>query len=502
MKIVYIGAGSFRFSIFLFSDICRAVEMSPLETWLVDIDKTSLELMTGVLKNMAGKAKRRNGIEIKVHSTTDRIKALENADVIYKSISIGIQAPEWFDIYLPLKFGIPQNSGGGSGDLLRSLRTDPVVADIVRDVKKYCPKALLLNYTNPMCTGVMTAKTTAPEVQFIGLCHELFGGMKTLNKWYNKKMNGKVMDWRDFDIEYAGINHFTFLTKFEYQGKDLYPELRAQAHQLVLKKFNKRGYNFHLLEKYGYFPYAGSRHLAEALPDYDNYFNYKIQSPYWKFPVIRDVSGLSRMRKWFYKFYKMIDKGLIVPKPRDTREKAINMTLDWMDSFTNDNNTNHVVNIPNKHPGLGVIVPQLPEDCIVEVPAYFKNGEITPIKNIDLPEEVACLVRPHAEQQRCKVNASLGNSLESCITAMQHDLMANWIEDDDKIEYLTKLMLFYEKQWLPEEWSEWIPTSAELKESKWWVSPKELSRKGNAYLKIKFPPDERLRKKAFFWDYI
>ncbi len=500
-KIVYIGAGSFRFSIVLFFDICRAIKLSPIEVWLVDIDEKSLDIMTRAFKNMVKKAKRRNQIDIKVFSTSDRTEAMQDADFIYKSISVGIQKSEWFDNYLPLKFGLPQNTGDtlGAGGLFRSFRTNHIVADIARDMKKFCPKAPLLNYTNPQASIVMSARAVAPDVQYIGLCHELFGGMKILRKWYNKKMGGKVKNWEDFNYEYAGVNHFTFITKFGYKGNDLYPELREQAHSLVLDKKIKRNYNFHLLEKYGFFPYAGGRHIAEFMTEYYNYFNYKIQSPYWNFPVVRNVPGLDKQRRIIYKLYNLIAKGIIVPKPRNIGEKAIEMTLDWKDSLNNENNINHVVNIPNNHPSFGLIVPELPEDCIVEVPGHFKNGIITPIKKINLSSEIADLVRPHAEQQRLTVNASLGNSMDLCIKAMQHDTMANWIEDDEKLEYLTKLMLYYQKQWLPESWKEWIPSENELKESKWWISPEELSLKGKNYLKIKFAPDEKLKKKAYFW---
>ena len=60
-------------------------------------------------------------------------------------------------------------------------------------------------------------------------------------------------------------------------------------------------------------------------------------------------------------------------------------------------------------------------------------------------------------------------------------------------------MLFYQQKWLPDEWKEWIPKEDELKQSKYWVSKADLSPKGKAYLVKKFPVDEKLRSKAFFW---
>jgi hypothetical protein len=77
--------------------------------------------------------------------------------------------------------------------------------------------------------------------------------------------------------------------------------------------------------------------------------------------------------------------------------------------------------------------------------------------------------------------------------------MCAWIEDEEKIEALTKLMLFNEQQWLPEAWKEWIPKEEELKQMKYWVDKKELAKADKKFLQVKFAPDDQLRSKAFFW---
>ncbi len=90
-------------------------------------------------------------------------------------------------------------------------------------------------------------------------------------------MNLNLKTWEELDLEYGGINHFAWYTKIEHKGEDLYPKLRQKAHDLVLKNYSGRGFNFYLLEKYNYFVYPGSRHVAEFMTDYYNYFNHKIK---------------------------------------------------------------------------------------------------------------------------------------------------------------------------------------------------------------------------------
>lgn len=50
------------------------------------------------------------------------------------------------------------------------------------------------------------------------------------------------------------------------------------------------------------------------------------------------------------------------------------------------------------------------------------------------------------------MDAALGNDIELVYKAMVHDPMCKWIEDEEMIEHLTNMMLYYQQQWLPEEW--------------------------------------------------
>jgi|GEM_PF-1385871 len=502
-KIVFIGAGSFRFSLGLYRNILNTPALMPMDVGLCDIDAHSLDLTTKIFKRMITKAariKHYDPDQVHVSASTERRDLLENADIVYKSISVGMQESEWVDNYLPLKFGIPQNTGDtlGPGGLFRSLRSCQHAAGIAKDMAELCPKAPLLSYTNPQGTSVMAGRTAYPGSQFIGLCHELFmGGWVILTFLLGHGHPKRIFKGIINQLEYGGLNHLGWITKMELGGKDYYPLLKKNAMRLVKLKFFNYGFNFYLLQKHGLFVYPGSRHVAEFLPDYYNYFNYQIQCPYWKFPVVRDVGHVDRERTTAYKkFNKMAAGKQGVPRPLAYGERAMEMTLDWK----NDKPRQHVVNIPNAVEGqYPKIIPELPDDCIVEVPGQFKEGKMMPVKTIHLPEEIAALVRPHAEQMRFTTDAGLGNDMELVVKAMQHDPMANWIEDDDKLEYLSKLMLYYQKQWLPEAWAEWIPTEDELKQSPWFVSQKDLAKDDNAYLKVMFPPDDRLKAKAFFW---
>nr|MDO8109726.1 hypothetical protein [Candidatus Sigynarchaeota archaeon] len=483
-KVAYIGAGSFRFSIGLFRNFCAAKELFPMEVCLVDIDPKSLKTMTTILEKMVKKAK----ADVKVTSTTKQREALTNADFVYKSISVGIQESEWFDIHLPQKYGIPQNTGDtcGPGGLFRSLRCVPPVYSIAKDMQELCPKAVLLNYTNPQATIVMGARRVNSDLQYVGLCHELFGGMGTVKKALNQQ-GKRIPRWQDLDILYGGVNHYAWLTSVKYKGEELYPVLRNNVDVFMKPSTMDHEFNWYLMKKHGYFPYPGSRHVAEFMPQYYNFFNHDAKP--FSITRLRNVDQVHKERTGAYFVFHLWEHGWPVLGASKRGELAIEMTIDWK----NNNPTPYVVNLPNKG-----YIPNLPEDAIVEIPGHFKDGKMVGERMIDFPNEIADLVRVHAEQQFLTVDAALGNSPENVIKAMKHDPMCQFIEDDDRIEDLTWNMLYYEQKWLPPEWKDWIPSIEELKRRKHWVDEKELKGKKQARIN-KYPVDARIKSKAFMY---
>jgi alpha-galactosidase len=55
----------------------------------------------------------------------------------------------------------------------RGLRTIPFVLDLAGEMPELCPKALLLNYTNPMSILMEALYTASPETKSVGLCHSV-----------------------------------------------------------------------------------------------------------------------------------------------------------------------------------------------------------------------------------------------------------------------------------------------------------------------------------------
>jgi alpha-galactosidase len=461
---------------------------NPIELWLVDIDAYSLRLTDTIIKYMVKLHKK----DIEVHSTTDRRKALPNADYILISISVGIQESEWFDIHIPLKFGIPQNTGDtvGPGGIFRGLRTIPSMVDMIRDIAELCPSAIVLNYTNPQGTLMLGILQAEPRVQSIGLCHELFYIASKKFARFLKDCGLDSSTNKKFEIIYGGLNHFAWITKFEYDGKDIYPMIREKAEYAYKTKKYGRPYNYYLLKRHGFLNYVEDRHITEFLPHYYNYFNH------WEKPFgiteLRDVQHINLERKVVYTLFRLGQKSTnrwiikLFIRPMEGGEKALMMVKD----MEREIHRHHVCNVLNNG-----AIPSLPDNCVVEIPAYFKDGKICPAKIGSLPNPINEMVKIQAENQQLVVNAALSGDSEDILKALLADPMCQFIEDNDKIEDMMWNLLFYERKWLP-NFAESIPSYEEILKRKYHVKKKELLLRKNAR-KEKYAPDESLKTKAW-----
>src|SRR5690554_8205596 len=114
----------------------------------MDIDDERL----GFAKAAVEKIIAAGGYPARVLATKDRAEALKNADGVLCTILVGGVQIWRHDIEIPKQFGVDINVGDtrGPAGIFRALRTIPVMLDICRDIERYCPEAIFLNYTNPM----------------------------------------------------------------------------------------------------------------------------------------------------------------------------------------------------------------------------------------------------------------------------------------------------------------------------------------------------------------
>ena len=215
-KIAFIGAGSFGFTRTLVKDLLTFPAFNDCELALMDIDKERLEFTEKACHKIIAQG----GYGATVTATLDRAKALEGADGVVITILSGGPSIFRTDIEIPKKYGVDINVGDtrGPSGIFRFLRTAPKMLEIARDIEKYCPNAIVLNYTNPMAMLCRYLQSET-KVNVTGLCHSVQGTAEMLARWIGADMN---------DVTYtcAGINHQAFYLDYKVNGVDAYPAIR------------------------------------------------------------------------------------------------------------------------------------------------------------------------------------------------------------------------------------------------------------------------------------
>ncbi|MGA2491205.1 MAG: alpha-glucosidase/alpha-galactosidase, partial [Anaerolineales bacterium] len=141
-KIAFIGAGSLGFTEGLVRDVLTFPLLEDAHIALMDIDAERLDFAYRKVAKIitAGKYPAR------VTATLDRVEALRDADVVLTTILTG-ETDVWkYDIEIPKKYGVDINVGDtrGPSGIFRFLRTLPPMMDILHDMERYCPEAILL----------------------------------------------------------------------------------------------------------------------------------------------------------------------------------------------------------------------------------------------------------------------------------------------------------------------------------------------------------------------
>ena len=170
-KIAFIGAGSVEFTRNLIGDILDFPELRGVELALHDIDAGRLESAEGMARLVA----RERGASPAVTVHADRRAAIEGADHVINMVQIGGHESTLPDFRIPARYGLRQTIADtlGIGGIFRALRTAPHMLALGREMAELCPRAWLLNYTNPMAMLCWLIYGGTPTTQVVGLCHSV-----------------------------------------------------------------------------------------------------------------------------------------------------------------------------------------------------------------------------------------------------------------------------------------------------------------------------------------
>ena len=435
-RIVLIGAGSTSFGPSTLLDLYQSNLLQGSTIVLHDINNEHLEIIFELVQ-----------AENKIHSnyfnierTTDRKEALNGAEFIISSIEVGDRYKLWREDYdIPRKYGSTQILGecGGPGGTMHAFRVIPPILEIVKDVNDICPNAFFINFSNPMARVCLAIKRKAPNLRFVGLCHQIGDIKHHLPHILNKKLdNLRLMPY--------GLNHFGFLMGLKQldSGKDLMPEFNKKALEYFEQRKDRFQFSTLTLEVYKrfkYFPYVSDSHLGEYLQFGEEFTETKDMVDWIDFA---EKGGNNTYRR-IMKSYKRLKEGKYYKKGMFYGGSSGERAIPIIEAIiSNKNSYESSVNVPNDN-----IIENLPQDLVIECPVTVNKNGVEGVKWARLPSNIAALLRIEATIQDLCVEAILQKSKALAIAALAIDPNVGSFEIADLIfEEMNKL----QKDFLPE----------------------------------------------------
>ncbi len=433
VRIAYIGGGSTDWAWRLMNDLAANDKMNgTVALYDINYESAAKNALIGEKYNTAEGARS----HWNYHTCTTLGEALTGADFVVISILPATFDEMESDVHTPEKYGIYQSVGDttGPGGIVRAMRTVPMYEEFARSIKEYCPRAWVINYTNPMTVCVRTLYKTFPQVKAFGCCHEVFGTQWLLADIAQETLGIDGLKRQDIAINPVSVNHFTWLTKAYYKNIDLFPYYKEfckkKAENLAGKPKAKAEQNFFaseemvkidLFNRFGYIAAAGDRHLAEFCPG-----NWYLSSPERVREMHFELTPVwwrKQNRKERIDHQKRLLNGEEKLEITGTDEEGVlqmNALLGLGDMVTN-------INIPNYGQ-----IPNLPLGAVVETNALLRGDCVVPVFAGEIPKPIHPLVSRICAQQELIVQGTNQRDPSVIFAAFSNDPLVTCTLSDAK----------------------------------------------------------------------
>jgi len=435
-KITFIGAGSLGFTTELVRDILTFPLLQDATLSLMDINAERLDFAHKAVTKLV----KTGNHPATVEATLDRVEALRGADVVLTTILSGSTEVWRHDIEIPKKYGVDINVGDtrGPSGIFRFLRTINPMMDIVRDMEKVCPNAVLLNYTNPMAM-LVSAIQKQTFIKVTGLCHSVQGTAMMLAEWI-----GAPYD--EIDYLCAGINHQAWYLDFKWNGLDAYPLI----HKAITERpeiYNADQVRNEMYLALGYFVTESSGHNSE----YNWWFRknpdliekYCTHSTNWNPGEYAYILKEYQHSEAAWK--DQVKEQLAQPLTPEDLERGHEYAAYIVNALKGGEMFKFNGNVPNTG-----IITNLPENACVEVPVLVNKAGFHPIHVGALPPETALLTQLSSGIEELTIQASLAGDPTLVYRAICHDPLTAAMLSLREIKDMTNELFTQHKDYLPQ----------------------------------------------------
>jgi alpha-galactosidase len=435
-KITFIGAGSLGFTEDLVRDTLTFPLLQDATLALMDIHPERLEFAKTAVSRIISKG----NYPAKVIATLDRAEALKDADVVLTTILAGSTEVWKHDIEIPKNHGVDTNVGDtrGPSGIFRFLRTLPPMMEIVRDMEKYCPGAVLLNYTNPMAM-LCAALQRQTYIPVTGLCHSVQGTAMMLADWIGAP-------FEEVTYTCAGINHQAWYLDFRWNGTDAYPLLHNAITKLP-EVYNEEIVRNEIYLALGYYVTESSGHNSE----YNWWFRkrpdliekYCMHGTGWNPGEYAYILKEYQNNEATWK--DQVKARLADPLTLEDLQRGHEYAAYIINALKGGEMFKFNGNVPNTD-----LVTNLPRGACVEVPVVVDRAGFHPIHVGALPPECALLTQLNSGIEELAIQGALSGDPIAIFRAIAHDPLTAAVLSLAEIRQMVNELFTQHREYLPQ----------------------------------------------------
>ncbi|MBE6482590.1 MAG: 6-phospho-beta-glucosidase [Actinomyces ruminicola] len=398
MKLLIVGGGGFRVPQVIEVLAAARAGSGPYpglvvdEVCLYDVSPRRLEVMRAVLADLDFPH------APALTSTTRLDEAVRGADFIFSAMREGGTHGRVLDELVALEQGVLGQETVGAGGYAYAFRTIPAAMELARTVRDLAPEAWVINFTNP--AGIITqAMRTVLGGRVVGICDTPIGLVRraTTAVGGDAARASRVGPGAGVEFDYVGLNHLGWLRSLVVDGQDRLPGLLADDAGLDhLEEARVIGFDWvralgMLPNEYLFYYYLGRESLERIRAEAETrgQFLERRQGEFYD-----AVAAQPQRAGELWRRAHAEREATYMAESREAADRAgrraediagggyQQVALDLMTAVHTGTPARMILDVGNADAcpadGGGLLVPQLREDAVVEVPCVVDGDGVHP----------------------------------------------------------------------------------------------------------------------------
>jgi len=451
-KVVLIGAGSVFFGRQTIWSMVTKEALRDGKLVLVDPDEKKL----GWVADIARTAIDATNAPLELEIATDHTDALPGADFVSLAFAVDGVKLRGLDARISTRHGMTMCSADtvGPGGIMRTLREVPRQNEILRDVRRLCPDAWVINWVNPTSAMGIAMMRHFPDLRSMALCdgpHNprfddnlmVLAGLADSAEEVTDALRSRVK------IRSGGVNHFNWLVEMSLDGEDLTSRIKSKLRedsQDIHRGTKEEGkvaltskISSQLADSVGYAPMC-IWHTQEYLPYFQGH----------------DVSADSALRilewdigvrqKWMDECWQDMQD---IPSDSAATKKFLDETTpdhasDVIESMWAGLGKRFYINTANRG-----AVTNMTDDAYLEVPCAVDMHGVYPLHFGDMPRPLTGYMQRILDEHELAVEAAMTFDRDTLRKAFLASMVSVSIPD---VDACIDELLAAEREYLPADW--------------------------------------------------